>query len=84
MQLYFDIPICLFLTRGAKTGKTFTLKLIIQILLQLNNKNISFDLTKTKALVMASTSKTAFNIDSLTIQGVCTLRWLIFNGCSTP
>jgi hypothetical protein len=36
-QLYFDTPICLFLTRDVRTGKTFTLKLIIQGLLQLYN-----------------------------------------------
>ncbi len=83
MQLHFDILICLVLTRGTRTSKTFTLKLIIQILLRLNNKNISSDLTKTKTLLMASTNKTAFNIDGLTIQGVCILRWFILNGCST-
>ncbi len=33
--MYLDTPICLFLTRGAKTGKTFKLKLIIQGLLWL-------------------------------------------------
>jgi hypothetical protein len=32
-QLYPYTPICLFLTRGVGTGKTFTLKLIIQGLL---------------------------------------------------
>jgi hypothetical protein len=44
------------------------MKLIIQGLLQLYNINISFDLTKTKALLMASTSKVTFNIDGLTIN----------------
>jgi len=34
---------------------------MIQILLQLYNKDMYFDLTKTKALFMASTSKIAFN-----------------------
>jgi hypothetical protein len=29
-QLYFDTLICLYLTRGVRIGKTFTLKLIIQ------------------------------------------------------
>jgi hypothetical protein len=47
-QLYFDIPICLFLTRGVGTNKKFTLKLIIQRLLWLYNRDMSFDLTKTK------------------------------------
>jgi len=48
-QLYFDALICLFLTRGAGTNKKFTLKLIIQRLLSLYNRDMSFDLTKTKA-----------------------------------
>jgi hypothetical protein len=48
-QLYPDTPICLFLTRDVGTSKTFTLKLIIQGLLQLYNRNIFFDLSKTKA-----------------------------------
>jgi hypothetical protein len=56
------------LTRGVGTGKTFTLKLIIQGLLWLYNRDMSFDLTKTKALLMASISKIAFNIDGLTIH----------------
>jgi hypothetical protein len=46
----------------------FTLKLIIQGLLWLYNRDISFDLTKTKALLMASIGKIAFNIDGLTIH----------------
>ncbi len=40
-QLYLDTPICLFLTRGVGTGKKFTLKLIIQKLLWLYNRDIS-------------------------------------------
>jgi hypothetical protein len=58
----------LFFTRDAGTGKTFTLKLIIQGLLQLYNKNMSFDLTKIKALRMAWVGKVALNIDGLTIH----------------
>ncbi len=53
---------------GVGTCKTFTLKFIIQGLLQSYNKNISSNLTKTKALFMAFTSKIAFNIDGLTIH----------------
>jgi hypothetical protein len=56
------------LIRGVETGKTFILKFIIQGLLQLYNRDISFDLTKTKSLLMASTCKIAFNIDDLTIH----------------
>jgi hypothetical protein len=52
-QLYPYPMIHLFLTRGARTSKTFTLKFIIQGLLQMYNKNMSFDLTKIKALLMA-------------------------------
>jgi hypothetical protein len=61
-KLYHDTLICLFLIGG----KTFTLKFIIQGLLQIYNRDISSNLTKTKALLMASTCKIAFNIDSLT------------------
>jgi hypothetical protein len=56
-KLYPNISICLFLTRGAGIGKTFTLKLIIQGLLWLYDKDIFFDLKKTKALLMASIGK---------------------------
>jgi hypothetical protein len=56
------------LTRGVGNGKTFTLKLIIQGLLQLYNKDMSFDLTKTKALFMELINKVIFNIDGLTIH----------------
>ncbi len=74
-QLYLDTSICLFLTRGVGIGKTFKLKLIIQGLLQLYNKDMYFDLTKTKALLMASITKIAFNIDGLKIHS--TLNKLI-------
>jgi archaellum biogenesis ATPase FlaH len=67
-QLYLDTPICLFLIGDVGTGKTFTLKLIIQGLLRLYNKDMSFDLTKTKVLFMALISKVAFNINDLTIH----------------
>jgi hypothetical protein len=49
------------LARGVGIGKTFTLKLIIQGLLQLYNIDMYSNLTKTKALLMASTSKVDFN-----------------------
>jgi hypothetical protein len=67
-KIILDTPICLFLIRGVGINKKFTLKFIIQGLLQLYNKNMSFDLTKTKALLMASMGKIAFNIDGLTIH----------------
>ncbi len=61
-QLYPNTPKCLFLTRGDGIGKTFTLKVIIQGLLWLYNRDIFFDLIKTRALLMASTCKVVFNI----------------------
>ncbi len=67
-QLYLNTPICLFLIGGARTSKTFALKFIIQGLLQLYNKGISSDLTKTRALVTTSIGKVSFNIDGLTIH----------------
>jgi hypothetical protein len=54
--------------KGVRISKTFTFKFIIQEILWLYNRDISFDLTKTKALLMASIGKIAFNIDSLTIH----------------
>jgi hypothetical protein len=52
-QLYPYTLICLFFIEGDGTNKTLRLKLIIQGLLRLYNKNMSFDLTKIKALLMA-------------------------------
>jgi hypothetical protein len=43
-----------------------TLKLIIQGLLQLYYKDMSFDLIQMKVLLMASICKVAFNIDGWT------------------
>jgi hypothetical protein len=58
-----------FFTRGARIGiKKFTLKLVIQELLRLHNRDLFSDLTKSKALLMASIGKVAFNIDSSTIH----------------
>jgi hypothetical protein len=45
-QLYLDTLICLFFIKAVGTSKTLTLKFIIEGLLRLYNKNISFDLTK--------------------------------------
>jgi hypothetical protein len=46
--MYSNVSIHIFLSGGATTGKTFTFKLIIQGLLQIYNKDISFNLTKIK------------------------------------
>ncbi len=73
--MYHDTQsICSFLTRGDGIAKTFTLKLIIQWLLQSCNNEISLNLTKTKALHMAYISKVAFNIDSSTIHSTLNLH----------
>jgi hypothetical protein len=56
------------LIRGAGIGKKITLKLIIQGSWWLYNRDISFDLTKTKALLMTSIRKIAFSIDGSTIH----------------
>jgi hypothetical protein len=73
-QLYFDTLICLFLTRGARISKTFTLKFIIQGFLRLYNREVSPNLTKTKTLLMALVGKTAFNIESLTIHSTLNIH----------
>jgi hypothetical protein len=67
-RLYPHEPIHLFLTGGTGTRKTFTLKLIIEGLLHLYNKELSADLEKIKALVMAYTGKVAFHVDGTTIH----------------
>jgi hypothetical protein len=56
------------LTGDVGTSKKFTLKFIIQGLLWLYNRNMSSDLIKTKALLMASIGKITFNIDDLIIH----------------
>jgi hypothetical protein len=63
--MYYNIPIHV---RGAGTRKIFILKLIIQGLLWLYNKDLSSTLTKIKALFMASIDKVAFNIHGQTIH----------------
>jgi len=62
-QMYLNIPIHIFLTRGARTSNFFTLKLIIQGLLHMYNKDLSSNLIKIKTLPMASIGKITFNID---------------------
>ncbi len=71
----------LFFTRVAGTRKTFTLKFIIQGLLQLYNRDIFSDLIKTKALCMALISKTVFNMDGLIIHS--TLNILVQQSLSS-
>ncbi len=64
--IQFD-PSC---NKLSNTRLDFTLKVIIQGLLRLYNKNISSNLTKTKALLTTSTSKITLNIDGLTIHSI--------------
>jgi hypothetical protein len=66
--------ICLFFYEGAKTDKTFILKLIIQKLLWLYNRDIYFNLTKNKASLMESTNKITFNIDGLKIHSTLNIH----------
>jgi predicted transcriptional regulator len=63
-----------FFIKGAEISKTLTLKFIIEGLLQLYNINMSFDLIKTKVLLMASISKVVFNIDGLTIHSALNIH----------
>jgi hypothetical protein len=70
-QLYPNTPICLFLKMGARTNNFFTLKLVIQGLLWLYNKDMFSSLTKPKAL---SIGKVAFNIDNLTIHSTLNIH----------
>jgi dephospho-CoA kinase len=58
----------MFFIGSAGTGKSFILKLIIQGLLRLYNKDLSSNLTKKKTLLMAFRGKTTFNIDGQIIH----------------
>ena len=61
-------PLHLFLTGGAGTGKIFCLKLLVQGLLRLYNKELNSNPQKLKALLMAFIGKATFNIDGTTIH----------------
>jgi UDP-N-acetylglucosamine pyrophosphorylase len=58
--MYHNIPIHIFVIGDVAIGKK-KFKII-------NNKNLSSNLTKMKALIMASTCNIPFNIDSQTIH----------------
>ena len=62
------IPIHLFLTGGAGTGKTHTLLLLVQALQRLYLQKKQFDHEKPHVLLMAYTGKAAYNIGGLTIH----------------
>ncbi len=72
--MYHNIPIHIFLIGGVATSKFFTLKLIIQGLSQLYNKDLPSNLTKIKTLFMACTGKVAFNIDGQTIHSTLNIH----------
>ncbi len=59
---------------GAKTNKFFTLKLVIQGLLWLYNKDMFSNLTKPKALLTTSIGKVDFNIDDLIIHSTLNIH----------
>jgi hypothetical protein len=61
-RVYFNELVSLFLTRGAKIGKTLTFQAIVEGLLQMHHKDLKSNHSKTKALLMAFTMKFAFNI----------------------
>jgi hypothetical protein len=48
--MYPSIPIHIFLTRGARIGKKFTLELIIQGLLRMYDKDLSSKFNKNKSI----------------------------------
>jgi len=80
-QLNPNILICLFFIGDAGIGKKFYIKTYNSSIIIIYNKNISFVLTKTKALLMASISKVTFNINGLTIHS--TLNILVQQSLST-
>ncbi len=61
-------PLHLFLTRGRRISKIFTLILMIPSFLRHYNKKLGPDPLKQKAILMAYIGKTIFNIDSTTIH----------------
>jgi hypothetical protein len=65
--MYHNIPIHLFLIGGVRTSKYFSLKLIVQGLSQLYNKDLSLDLTQ-KNLFVTSIGKITINVDGRTIH----------------
>jgi hypothetical protein len=67
-RVHSSEPLYLFLTGGARIGKTFTFKLLVQGLLRIYNKYLDSDLQKVKAILMAFTGKATFNIDGSTIH----------------
>jgi hypothetical protein len=61
-HLNMDTPLHLFLIGGARTGKTFTMKELLQILIRIYDSNNSSDPMKPKGLIVAYTGKDAYNV----------------------
>ena len=63
-----DTHVHLFLTGRAETGKTFTVKELFQMLIQIYDSNNSSDPMKPKGLIVAYTRKDAYNACGTTIH----------------
>jgi hypothetical protein len=56
---YMHTPLCLFLIGGAGTGKIFTTKMILQIIIQIHDANNTTNLLKPKGLIRVYKGKAA-------------------------
>jgi len=65
---YMHRPLYLFLTGGAGIGKTFTTKMIFQILIRIHNADNTIDPLKSKRLILAYIGKFAYNVGGTTIH----------------
>jgi Cdc6-like AAA superfamily ATPase len=62
------MPLYLFLTGGAGIGKTFTSKVLFQMLIQIYDAHNTIDPLKPKGLILAYTGKVAYNAGGTTIH----------------
>jgi exonuclease III len=61
-------PLYVFLTGGAGTGKTFTAKMLFQMLIRIYDAHNTIDPLKPKGLILAYTGKAAYNAGGTTIH----------------
>jgi hypothetical protein len=61
-------PLHLFLTSGAGTGKTFTAKILFQMLIRIYDAHNTIDPLKPKGLILAYTGKASYNASGTTIH----------------
>jgi hypothetical protein len=61
-------PLYLFLMSGGGTGKTFTAKMIFQMLIRIHNADNTIDPLKPKGLILLYTGKVAYNESGTTIH----------------